>query len=190
MPNQKLYDPATLIDINKRKGLPRSYHFSLPTRLTILTFSILVCIYAVYYLLTRIANSPDATMFAKIIPIIILFAGLNTLFQNLFNIHTLTLTEDELIAKSLINIKKVVPWKNITKISMSKSKRRYVILSYVDEKNRVKEYNLMLVFKDMIEILNSIGELAVNSKYDEFMTTIIVSADETKQQKDRSENEK
>ena len=73
---------------------------------------------------------------------------------------------------------------------MSKGKRRYVDINYVDKKNRVKEYNLMLVFKDMIEILNSICELAVNSKYDEFMTTIIVSADETKQQKDRSENEK
>lgn len=190
MTKQKQYDPTTLIDINERKGLPRSYHFSLPTRLTILTFSILVCIYAVYYLLTRVANSPDATMFAKIIPIIILFAGLNTLFQNLFNIHTLTLTEDKLIAKSLINIKKEMKWQNITKISMSKTKRRYVVINYVDDKNRVKEYNLMLVFKDMIEILNSIGELAVNSKYDEFMTTIIVSADEAKKNKDWSDSEK
>ena len=53
MADPKLYDPNTLIDINEKKGLPRSYHFSLPTRLTILLFSILVCAYAVYYLLTR-----------------------------------------------------------------------------------------------------------------------------------------
>ncbi|MFA7056544.1 MAG: hypothetical protein WC155_03155 [Candidatus Cloacimonadales bacterium] len=190
MADPKLYDPNTLIDINEKKGLPRSYHFSLPTRLTILLFSILVCAYAVYYLLTRVANSSDATMFAKLVPIIIFFAGLNTLSQNIFNIHTLTLTQDKLIAKSLINIKRKITWSSITKISMSKSKKRYVIITYMDEKNRKKEYNLMLVFKDMIEILNSIGELAKNAKYDEFMTSIIVSAEVKKEAKAENSNEK
>ncbi len=176
MPNRKLIDPAELININQKKGLPRTYSFSILTRLIILLFAILVCIYAVYYLFTNVANSPDATMIAKLIPIIIFFAGLNTIMQNLLNIHTLTLTKEVLIAKSLIGIKRVIPFQGISKISMSKSKKRYVIITYIDKKNKKRQYNLMLVFKNMMEILNSIGELASNAKYDDFMATIIVSA--------------
>ncbi len=176
MPKDNLIDPAELININQKKGLPRSYRFSLLTRLIILSFAVLVCIYAVYYLLTKVAISPDATMVAKLIPIIIFFAGLNTILQNLLNIHTLTFTKEFLIAKSLIGIKRVIPFDGITKISMSKSKKRYVIIDYIDNKNKKRQYNLMLVFKNMMEILNSIGEMASNAKYDDFMSTIIVSA--------------
>ncbi len=176
MSNQKLFDPEELLNINQKKGLPRSYYFSLTTRLIILLFAILVCIYAFYYLFTKVATAPDATMVAKFIPIIIFFAGINTIFQNLFNIHKLTLTKDKLIAKSLIGLTREIPFEGITKITMSKSKKRFVILTYIDANNKNRQYNLMLVFKNMMEILNSIGELAVNAKYDEFMSTIIVSA--------------
>lgn len=190
MSNQKLIDPAELVNINQKKGLPRSYHFSLVTRLIILLFAVLVCCYAVYYLFTKVAISPDATMIAKLIPIIIFFAGLNTIMQNLFNIHTLTLTEDKLITKSLLGFKREIPFSGITKISMSRSKKRYVIISYIDSSNKKRQYNLMLVFKNMIEILNSIGELATNAKYDDFMTSIIVSANPQKENKKRSVDEK
>lgn len=177
MPNQKLFDPNEMININNKKGLPRSYSFSLATRLTILLFAVLVCCYAIYYLFMNVASAEDPTMFAKLVPIVIFFAGLNTIFQNLFNINKLTLTNDKLIAKSLIGFKREIPFEGISKISMSANKKRYVILTYIDANNKQRQYNLMLVFKNMMEILNSIGELAVNAKYDEFMTTIIVSAD-------------
>ncbi len=190
MTKNNLIDPAELININDKKGLPRTYKFSLATRLTILTFAILVCLYAVYYLFTKVAISPDATMIAKLIPIIIFFAGLNTIMQNLLNIHTLTLTKDSLIAKSLLGVKREIPFEGITKISISKSKKRYVILSYIDSKNKKRQYNLMLVFKNMMEILNSIGELAINAKYDEFMSTIIVSAKASDKKEDKKTNEK
>lgn len=190
MPNQKLYNPEALLNINQTKGLPRSYYFSLPTRLTILFFALLVCVYAVYYLLTNVAKAPDATMIAKFIPIVIFFAGLNTIFQNLFNIHKLTLTKDKLITNSLIGLKREIPFDGITKIAMGKSKKRYVILSYIDDNNKQRQYNLMLVFKNMMEILNSIGELAVNAKYDDFMSTIIVSAEQKKVKKSEVTDEK
>lgn len=177
MSNEKIFDPAELLNINQKKGLPRSYYFSLTTRLIILLFAVLVCVYAVFYLLTKVANSPDATMFAKFMPILIFFAGLNTVLQNLFNIHKLTITQDKLILKSLIGSKREIPFDGISKIAMSKSKKRFVIITYIDENNKKRQYNLMLVFKNMMEILNSIGELAINTKYDEFMATIIVSAD-------------
>ncbi|MBI9030592.1 hypothetical protein JEZ13_01120 [bacterium] len=190
MTKEKLFDPEELININQKKGLPRAYRFSLSTRITILVFAFLVCCYAVYYLITKVATSPDATMIAKFIPIIIFFAGLNTILQNLFNIHKLILTEDALIVKSLIGIKREIPFAGITKISMSKSKKRYVIIQYIDTKNKKRQYFLMLVFRNMIEILNSIGELAINSKYDDFMTSIIVSADSKKTKKTEVSNEK
>ena len=177
MASQKLYDPEEMININSKKGLPRSYSFSLTTRLTILLFAILVCCYAVYYLFTKVAKVPDATMIAKLIPIIIFFAGLNTIFQNLFNINKLTLTKNTFIAKSLIGFKREIPFEGISKISMSTNKKRYVILTYIDANNKQRQYNLMLVFKNMMEILNSIGELAVNARYDDFMSSIIVSAE-------------
>jgi len=177
MTNQKIYEPKELININQNKGLPRSYSFNLFTRLTILLFAVLVCCYAVYYLLFKIATFPDATMLSKFIPIIIFFAGLNTIFQNLFNVNKLTITKDKLIAKSLIGLKREIPFQGITKIAMSKNKKRYVILTYIDENNKPRQYNLMLVFKNMMEILNSIGELAINAKYDDFMSTVIVSAE-------------
>jgi len=190
MSNQKFFDPEALININQKKGLPRSYTFSLPTRLTILIFAILVCVYAVWYSLTKIANAPDSTMFVRFLPILIFFAGLNTVFMNLFNIHKLTITEDRLIAKSIIGIKREIPFSGITKISISKSKKRYVIITYIDANNKQRQYNLMLVFKNMMEILNSIGELANNAKYDEFMSSIIVSADPKKAVRPEDKNEK
>lgn len=190
MPNQKLYDPEALLNINDKKGLPRSYRFSLPTRLTILVFAVLVCVYAIYYLLTKVAKAPDATMIAKFIPILIFFAGLNTIFQNLFNIHSLTLTKDKIIAKSLIGITREINNLDISRIAMSKSKKRYVIITYIDQNNKTRQYNLMLVFKNMMEILNSIGELATNAKYDDFMSTIIVSATPPKKKQSEVSNEK
>ena len=190
MPNQKLCDPEALLNINQKKGLPRSYCFSLPTRVTILIFAILVCIYAVYYMFYKVANSPDATMLAKFIPIIIFFAGLNTVFQNLFNIHKLTLTQDKLVTKALIGATREIPFEGITKIAMSNSKKRYVIITYIDANNKKRQYNLMSVFKNMMEILNSIGELATNAKYDDFMSTIIVSADPNKAKNFEVNNEK
>lgn len=190
MSHQNLYDPEALLNINEKKGLPRSYYFSLPTRIIILLFAILVCIYAVYYLITKVAVSPDATMIAKFIPILMFFAGLNTVFQNLFNIHKLTLSKEAIIAKSLIGVARVIPNEGITKIAMSKSKKRFVIITYIDNNNKSRQYNLMLVFKDMMEILNSIGELATNAKYDDFMTTIIVSAEQKKDNKSEVKSEK
>lgn len=190
MSNTKLFDPNELIDINKKKGLPRTYKFNILTRLVILLFALFVCFYAVYYLLFKVSQAADATMIAKMIPIIIFFAGLNTVMQNLFNIHFLTLTKDHLIAKSIIGIKRVIPFASINKISMSKSKKRYVIIDYIDSNNKKRQYNLMLVFKSMIEILNSIGELAINTKYDDFMASIIVSANPEQKESRINEQDK
>lgn len=190
MANQTLINPEDLVNINEKRGLPRSYTFSLLTRLTILTFAIMVCCYAVYYLFTKVAKVPDATMFAKFIPILIFFAGLNTIFQNLFNIHKLTLTNEKLITKSLIGLTREIPFEGITKIAMSQNKKRYVILTYLDANNKQRQYNLMLVFKNMMEILNSIGELATNAKYDDFMSSIIVSAEKNKVKKSEGKDEK
>ncbi|OQY36688.1 MAG: hypothetical protein B6226_06135 [Candidatus Cloacimonetes bacterium 4572_65] len=183
------FDSTTLIDINNKLGLPRKYSFNIITRLVILTFAFLVIGYVAYLLLYKVGVTADATTFAKVVPFIIMFTALNTVLQNLFNIHSLTLTKEHMEATSLVGIKKIIKWKNINKITMSKSKKRYIIISYIDDKMQQKQYNLMLVFKNMMEIINSIAELAPNAKYDEFMQTIVVSMSPDRKPKE-SNNEK
>ncbi len=168
-------DINDFVDINRKKGLPRKYRFNLVIRLIMIAFSFLVVGYALYFMFFKLPIVKDPTIFAKAVPIIVLFAGANTLFQNLFNIHTITITKDYFIASSILGLKRKIKWDSITKFSMNSGKKRYVIISYLDENNNKKQYNLLLVFKQMLEIINSMAELSPNAEYDEFLQTIVVS---------------
>lgn len=178
-----------LIDINKKKGLPRKYRFNQFIRWFALIFGIAAIVYAIWVIVYRL-DSDSSTLFV-IIPILILvFAG-NTVIKNLINVNTVIFNNDTIVFKYIAKKSVTVPWERIKKMHIDKNRRRHFVIVY-DQNLEEKHLYFPLGFPDILEIVNSIYEMCPDIELDDFMSKVIISPKErakAKLQKNTSEYE-
>ncbi|MBT3169062.1 MAG: hypothetical protein HN952_02935 [Candidatus Cloacimonetes bacterium] len=175
----KKLDINQLININEKRGLPRTYQFKQFIRFFTLFLSILAIGYAVWVILQKV--DADSSRFTKMVPFIIIFLALNTVLRNLLTLNAITFTKENIIFKFLAKKKVVIAWNSIHKIVLNDGKHKTIGIHHQNQsENEMKIFEFSMSFPNMLEILNSIAEMCPKAEYDEFIANVILSEEEKK----------
>ena len=170
----------SLVDINKRKGFPRTYRINQFFRWFTFSFGVMAVIYALWVILCKVDG--DSSKVIKFAPIIIVLLASNSVIRNLFTLNSMKLFEDKIQFGYLGKKTVRVNWESFTKMELTEGKRKAVRLVYM-ENGEEKDFRFFLSFPHILEVINSIAEMAPNMELDDFMKTIVVSKDEQKKAK-------
>ncbi len=162
----------SLVDINKRKGLPRSYRFNQFIRWFTILLAVFAIVYAAWVIFYKV--DADSSKVVKFVPIVIIFLAVNSLITNLFTLNSIRLFEDKISFRYIGKKPVSVAWKDFTKLELSEGKRKTVKLIYSDN-GEEKDFRFFLSFPHILEVINSIAEMAPQMELDEFMKTVVVS---------------
>ncbi len=171
----KKIDINHLININEKKGLPRTYKFKQFIRFFALFLSILAIGYAVWIIFQKV--DADSSKFTKMIPFIIIFLALNTVLRNLLTLNAITFTKENIIFKFLAKKKVIISWDSIHKIVLNDGKHKTIGIHHQGE-DKMRIFEFSMSFPNMLEILNSIAEMCPKAEYDEFIANVIISEEE------------
>ena len=177
-------DLGEFLDINKTKGLPRTYKFNQFIRWVTLIFATFAIVYSIWLIFNKVDS--DSSKFVQFVPFAIMFLALNSFLKNLFSLNKIKFTQDvisfQYLGKKNVNIK----WELLTRLELNDDKRRMIRLKYTeDDKEKLLEYTLS--FPNPLEIANSIAEMAPQIKFDEFMAAVVIT---DKEKRDFSEKNK
>ena len=174
------------LEINKTKGLPRTYKFNQFIRWFILIFALLAIAYSVWLIFNKVdANS---NKFAQFVPFAIMFLALNSFLKNLFSLNKIKFTESMVIFKYLGKKSVSIKWETLTKMELNDDKRKKIRLKYLDE-DIEKSLEYTLSFPKPLEIANSIAEMAPQLELDEFMASVVITDKEKQKFYQKNKNE-
>jgi hypothetical protein len=165
------FNPDDLIDINQKKGLPRTYHFNLQLRWLSVFASLLtlgICLWFVFFQLTM-----QYPMFFRILPFLLIFFAVQTLFTQASSLNAVRFDPERIIFIYLLRKPHVIYWRQFRKMSFSTKGFRSIKITY-EEGSELKEYQLTITFQNIIEIVNAIAELCPQLEFDDFMRNVIV----------------
>ncbi len=168
----KKFNSIDLVDINKKKGFPRTYKFNPFARWFTIILALSAIAYAVWYIISGV--DADTTTIKKIIPFVIIFLAANSLFRNLFSLNSITFNEDYLKFGYILSNDKTIKWDQIVKISLYSGKSKAIVLKYNSQGDQ-RQIIFTMIFPNMIEIINSIAEICPQTEFDTFMENIIIS---------------
>ncbi len=160
-----------LIDINKKRGLPRVYRFNQFIRWFTLFFGIAAIAYAIWMIFARI--DADSSKFFKFVPFAIMFLALNSVLKNLLSLNSINFTMDRVIFSYIARKSVVIPWTSLKRMELNDSKRKWIRLRFEDNDSE-KTFEFTMSFPNMLEIVNSIAEMCPQMEYDEFLEKVII----------------
>lgn len=171
-------DLGEFLEINKTKGLPRTYKFNQFIRWFTIIFAVLAIAYSIWLIFNKVDS--DSSKFVQFVPFAIMFLALNSFLKNLFSLNKIKFTQDvvsfQYLGKKNVNIK----WESLTRLELNDDKRRMIRLKYIeDDKEKYLEYTLS--FPKPLEIANSIAEMAPQIEFDEFMAAVVITDKEKKE---------
>jgi hypothetical protein len=168
---------GNLIDINKRKGLPRTYRFNQFVRWFTLILGCFAFLYSIWYIFTGI--QANMTFLKKMIPFLIMFFTLNSVLKNLFSINSIRFTKEKIKFCYLARKNVAIRWDSIRKMSYSAARPRAIKIVY-QQNGETKEFLFPISFPNMLEIVNSMAELVSDVQYDDFLENVLISDTERK----------
>ena len=170
-------DLGEFLEINKTKGLPRTYKFNQFIRWFTLIFALLAIAYSVWLIFNKVDS--DSSKFTQFVPFAIMFLALNSFLKNLFSLNKIKLTTQFISFRYLGKKSVNISWESLVKMELNEDKRRMIRLKYtVDNEERSLEYTLS--FPKPLEIANSIAEMAPQIEFDEFMAAVVITDKEKK----------
>ncbi len=170
-------DLGEFLDINKTKGLPRTYKFNQFIRWFTLIFAALAIAYSIWLIFNKVDS--DSSKFVQFVPFAIMFLALNSFLKNLFSLNKIKLTQDVISFQYLGKKNVSIKWESLTRLELNDDKRRMIRIKYIiDDVERILEYTLS--FPKPLEIANSIAEMAPQIEFDEFMAAVVITDKEKK----------
>ncbi len=182
----KKYDTYNLIDINAKKGFPRTYRFNRFIRWFVILLSLFAIAYSVRYILTAIDS--ETSTFHKIVPFVIIFLASNSLFRNLFSLNSIIFKKEGLLFRYLASRSIFINWDDIRKLALHSGKSRAIKLSYTHN-GQDKELVFTMTFPHMLEIINSLAEMCPDIDYDDFMKNVTLTEEERKEARVKEEKQ-
>ena len=179
-------DLGKFLDINKTKGLPRTYKFNQFIRWFTLIFAVLAIAYSIWLIFNKVDS--DSSKYTQFVPFIIMFLALNSFLKNLFSLNKIKLTQEMISFRYLGKRSVNILWPSLVKMELNDSKRKMIRLKYlVDNVEKSLEYTLS--FPKPLEIANSIAEMAPQIEFDEFMATVVITDKEKQDFIEKNKNE-
>jgi hypothetical protein len=167
----------SLIDINRRKGLPRTYRFNQLIRWFTLFLGLFAIAYALWVIFNKIDG--DSSRIIKFAPILILLLAVNSVIRNLFTLNSMKFYQDKISFRYIGKLPVEIKWEDFVSMRLSAGKRKSVQLIY-NSNGQERDFRFFLSFPHILEVINSIAELAPQMELDDFMKSIVVSEKERK----------
>ena len=164
-----------IIDINKRKGLPRVYRFNQFMRWFTLTFGVLAIAYSFWLIFAKIGV--DSSKFYKFVPFAIMFLAANSVFKNLLTLNSILFTKEKIAFRYLARKSIKIYWNSLKRMELNDAKRKMIRLRYSDN-DKEKVFEFTINFPNMLEIVNSIAEMCPDILFDGFIEKVIISKKE------------
>ncbi|MCD4830054.1 MAG: hypothetical protein K8R90_11555 [Candidatus Cloacimonetes bacterium] len=162
-----------LSGINVRKGLPRTYRFNPFIRWLTLSFAALALGYSVY-ILTSGRISADTSLFYKIVPFLVMFLAINSFLKNLLTLDNIRFEAARIRFRCLARPVTNITWQELERMEFLEGKMRFIRLHY-QQNGEKKKYDFSINFPNMLEIVNSIDELAPHIEVDAFLENVLVN---------------
>lgn len=167
-------NPSSFININEKRGLPRRYKVNQVVRwITIIVG--LFLIYAAVSLYFKV-NTESPTL-QKVIPFIILFLTFDSLSRNLFTANTIVFSKEFLKFTFIGKKPVIIPFTSMKRMELYIKKKRTITILY-NEGEIEKKFYFSMAFPNMLEIINSIAELAPHLEYDEYFKKLVITEED------------
>jgi len=158
------------MNIRETTNLPIHYLFPRFIRFFTLTIAILLLFYAVYAIAFRTYS--DSSTIKKLFPFAILLFTLDSLYKNLFMLHTVSFYKDFLQLSFLAQKKIVIPYADMVKIDTNPQNKRYFYIHYTQQ-GIAKQFLFQMSYPNVIDILNFIKIFAPQIETDELISSLI-----------------
>lgn len=153
-----------------RNELPATYHYSLWMRLIMLIVALVICLYALFFFVRFVSS--DTPIFFKVLPLIILFVALDSVFKQLTSLNRVTFYEDKICFGFLGKPKVVIPYDNISSIDLNKQISFSIILKYRDG-DKEKIFKTSASFPKILEILLNLADFAPNAQLNQLLGKVV-----------------
>ena len=161
-----------LTSINERKGLPRSYRFNPFLRWTTMLFAALALGYSIYVLLSGRITA-DTSTFYKVVPFIIMFLAVNSLWKNLISLNSIRFEPSRIRFSCLLLPAVNIGWSEMRRMEFIEGRMRLIRLHF-ERDGEMKKHEFSINFPNMLEIINSIDEMAPHIEADSFLENVLV----------------
>ncbi len=173
------------IDINKTRGLPRTYRFNQFVRWFTILLALFCIAYAGWFIFSRIAA--ETTTWIKIFPFVIIFFAANSLMRNVFSINAITFTEQDVSFRFIARKKVTISWSTMRKFVLASARQRQLKIVY-EINGEEKSFPFSIAFPNILEVVNAIYEMAPQMELDEYMSRVIINKDEADKQRGEAAN--
>ncbi len=146
------------------------YRFSATIRAITISLALFASFYALFVIFFR--TDKDSNLFIKIVPFVILFLAINTLFRNLFSVNSIYITKSYIQFNYLLARSLKITWDKLIKLEFVVKAGRKILLTYMENDDR-KKIVIPRAIPQLIEVLNKIAYHAKQIELDDFMKTVI-----------------
>lgn len=140
-------------------------------RLLMIGLALLVIAYSLFFL-TRFVDR-DTPVFFKLLPLIIMFVGLDSVLRQTTSLNAITFYEDRLCLAFLLRKKIVISYKDIKRLDIYRKITYYIHLSYNDESGASKLFKTPASFPKILEIVFNIADLAPQVEMNELLSQTV-----------------
>lgn len=140
--------------------MPVSYRYNVVSRTVMLLFASFITVYTIYFLITRV--TADTPLFFKILPMIILYIALDSVFRHVTSLNQVIFTAECLWLRFILKPSIPIPWDEIESMQLRKQITYYLHLGFKDLKGRKRLIKVNAAYPKMLEIIYNIADLSPN----------------------------
>jgi len=156
------------------KIIATRYRFHPFVRFFMLSLASITAAYSVYFIFVLIPRYSSATLFVKILSVVILYVSLRTIYKHLTALNSVIVSEDKLELKFLARKNITIPWQNISELKIYKVITHYWEMAYFDSKGVQKIFKSSLAYPGIINLLISIHAKNPSIKMNELLSQVII----------------
>ncbi len=151
----------------KGQDFPLIFRFPWYVRSFLILIAGVTAAYSLYFLTFHVYS--DMPIFFKLLPTMILYISLDTVYRHLTSLNKVIFTADTLELVYIARKRLVLPYSNITNIVLKKKITYYVQIHYLDLDGNQKVYQGNASFPKMLTILLKVYELCPNLELEDKM---------------------
>lgn len=145
--------------------LPQYFSFPIWVRIFMILIAAVTALYALYFLINFVES--DTPLFFKLLPTMILYIGLDTIYRHLTALQKVSLMEDAIILQFLAKRRITIPYASIRNLLLKKKITYFLQIHYLDEDAKEKMFQANASFPKTLSILLRLNDLCPNLELDE-----------------------
>lgn len=141
-----------------RGRMPVRYRVNPLVRGFAIVANVLISVWCLFVLFTYVRS--DSAWWIKILPLVVLFVSLDSLFRHLTSLNSLIFTPECLWLRYILKPPVAIEYDRITSMELRRAITYYVFIGFTDRRGNRRIIKTQASFPRMIEIMYNIADLA------------------------------